>query len=79
MTKVDKGEESMEPRMVHLHYFKLDADYAQWMAEEKYRYRAAQVKSFVKVNGEKVLFNWQMGHDIVLKKAEERLGSGVVE
>ncbi len=33
----------------------------------------------VKVNAEKLLFNWQLGHDLVQKKAEERWGAGVVE
>ena len=31
------------------------------------------------MNGEKLLFNWQMGRDLVQKKAEERWGAGVVE
>ena len=45
----------------------------------KHLYRSAQAKAAVKVNGEKLLFNWQMGRDLVQKKAEERWGSGVVE
>jgi predicted nuclease of restriction endonuclease-like (RecB) superfamily len=45
----------------------------------KHRYRSAQVKAAVKVNAEKLLFNWQLGRDLVQKKAEERWGSGVVE
>ena len=45
----------------------------------KHRYRSAQVKAAVKVNSEKLLFNWQMGRDLVQKKAEERWGAGVVE
>jgi len=45
----------------------------------KHRYRSAQVKAAVKVNGEKLLFNWQMGRDLVQKKAEERWGAGVVK
>ena len=45
----------------------------------KHRYRSAQVKAAVKVNGEKLLFNWQLGRDLVQKKAEERWGAGVVE
>jgi len=45
----------------------------------KYRYRSAQVKAAVKVNAEKLLWNWQMGRDLVQKKAEERWGAGVVE
>ncbi len=33
----------------------------------------------VRVNGEKLLFNWQLGRDIVIKKAECRWGAGIVE
>lgn len=57
----------------------LDAEYAGWIAEVKHRYRSAQVKAAVKVNAEKLLFNWQMSRDLVQKKAEERWGAGVVE
>jgi len=47
--------------------------------EGDYHCTEAQVKAAVKVNGEKLLFNWQMGRDLVQKKAEERWGAGVVE
>ena len=65
--------------MVKSHDVKLDVEYAEWIAEIKHRYRSAQVKAAVKVNGEKLLFNWQLGRDLVQKKAEERWGAGVVE
>lgn len=68
-----------EPRIVKSHDITLDAEYAEWIAEVKHRYRSAQVKAAVKVNSEKLLFNWQLGRDLVVKKAEERWGSGVVE
>lgn len=67
------------PMMVSSHDVKLDAEYAEWIAEVKHRYRSAQVKAAVKVNAEKLLWNWQMGRDLVQKKAEERWGAGVVE
>ena len=79
MDKQKKEIEYSEPRMVKSHDVKLDAEYAEWIAEVKHRYRSAQVKAAVKVNGEKLLFNWQMGRDLVQKKAEERWGAGVVE
>ncbi|MCQ2214332.1 MAG: PDDEXK nuclease domain-containing protein [Bacteroidales bacterium] len=66
-------------RIVHSHDVHLDTDYAQWLVELKSRYRSAQVKAAVKVNAEKLLFNWQLGRDLVIKKAEERWGTGVVE
>lgn len=68
-----------KPQVVRSHDVQLDAEYAQWIAELKFRYRSAQVKAAVRVNSEKLLFNWQLGRDLVQKKAEERWGSGVVE
>ena len=68
-----------EPRIVRSHDIRIDTDYVNWIAEVKNRYRSAQVKAAVKVNAEKLLFNWQLGRDLVQKKAEERWGTGVVE
>ena len=68
-----------EPQIVKSHDVQLDADYVQWLGEIKDRYRSAQVKAAVRVNAEQLLFNWQLGRDLVQKKAEERWGSGVVE
>ena len=63
-----------EPHIVKSHDIHIDTDYANWIAEVKHRYRSAQVKAAVKVNAEKLLFNWQLGRDLVQKKAEERWG-----
>lgn len=57
----------------------LDEEYYLWLAEVKSRYRSAQLKAAVKVNSEKLAFNWLLGAEIVQKKAEERWGAGVVE
>jgi len=65
--------------IVKSHDIHIDTEYAEWIAELKHRYRSAQVKAAVKVNAEKLLFNWQLGRDLVQKKAEERWGAGVVE
>lgn len=67
------------PRIVKSHDIHVDAEYAKWIAELKHRYRSAQVKATVRVNAEKLLFNWQLGRDLEQKKAEERWGAGVVE
>ncbi len=76
----NKQDDSLDnPRMVKSHDIHIDAEYAEWIAELKHRYRSAQVKATVKVNAEKLLFNWQLGRDLVQKKAEERWGEGVVE
>ena len=68
-----------QPRIVSSHDIQIDVEYAEWIAEVKHRYRAAQSKAAVKVNSEKLLFNWLLGADLVLKKAEERWGEGIVE
>ena len=57
----------------------LDEDYTLWLADIKNRYRNAQLKAAVKVNSEKLVFNWQLGAELVIKKAEERWGAGIVE
>ena len=77
MAKVNKISE--QPRVVKSHDIHIDTDYAEWIAELKHRYRSAQVKASVRVNAEKLLFNWELGRDLVQKKAEERWGAGVVE
>ena len=76
---MSKEIDKLEPRIVRSHDVHLDADYAEWIADLKYRYRSAQVKASVRVNTEKLLFNWELGRDLVQKKAEEKWGAGVVE
>lgn len=68
-----------ENMVVRSHDVNIDKEYAQWIAELKVRYRSAQAKAAVRVNAEKLLFNWELGRDLVQKKAEERWGAGVVE
>lgn len=65
--------------MTHRHDVKLDKDYSLWLRELKERYRNSQIKASVRVNVEKLLFNWQLGRDLAIRKAEERWGSGIVE
>lgn len=68
-----------KPSVVKIHDVKIDSDYVQWIGEIKSRYRAAQIKAAVKVNAEQLFFNWQLGRDLVTRKAEEKWGSGIVE
>lgn len=67
------------PKVVKIHDVKIDQEYMQWLGEIKARYRNAQIKAAVKVNAEQLLFNWQLGRDLVMRKAEEKWGSGIVE
>lgn len=80
MTQDNKDiKKQTEPYIVMSHDIHIDRDYADWIADIKHRYRSAQVKAAVKVNEEKLLFNWQLGRDLAQMKAEERWGAGVVE
>lgn len=67
------------PKVVKIRNVKIDEEYIQWLNEIKTRYRNAQIKAAVKVNAEQLLFNWQLGRDLVMRKAEEKWGSGIVE
>lgn len=65
--------------VVRIHDVSIDQEYTQWLGEVKARYRNAQIKAAYKVHIEQLVFNWQMGRDLVLRKAEEKWGAGVVE
>lgn len=66
-------------RIVKIHDVKIDKEYAQWLCDVKARYRNAQIKAAVKINSEQLRFNWQLGRDLVERKAEEKWGAGIVE
>lgn len=68
-----------KPKVVKIHDVQIDREYIQWIGEIKSRYRSAQIKAAVKINAEQLLFNWQLGRDLVIRKAEEKWGSGIVE
>lgn len=68
-----------DPHIVRVNDFRIDADYAAWVSELKRRYVSAQIKASIKINTEKLRFNWSIGRDLVTLKAEKRWGSGVVE
>ena len=67
------------PMIVKSHDILVDSSYSDWLLDIKSRYRGTQIKAAVKVNTEQLLFNWLLGKDLVLRKAEERWGSGIVE
>lgn len=68
-----------KPKVVKIHDVKVDREYKQWLRDIKSRYRNAQIKAALKVNAEQLLFNWQLGRDLVERKAVEKWGTGVVE
>ncbi len=66
-------------RIVKSHDVMIDKEYVQWIQDIKQRFHSAQIKAAVKVNSEQLLFNWQLGRDLVVRKAEEKWGRGIVE
>lgn len=67
-----------EPHIVRVNDFRIDADYAAWVSEIKRRYFSTQINAAVRINTDKLRFNWSLGRDLVIRKAEEKWGSGVV-
>ncbi len=68
-----------KPYIASSHDVRLDKDYNDWLDELDSRYQRAITRTAIKVNGEKLLWNWQTGRDLVLRKAEEKWGTGIVE
>lgn len=52
-------------KVVKIHDVNVDRDYMQWLGEIKSRYRSAQAKASVHINVEQLIFNWQLGRDLV--------------
>ncbi len=67
-----------QPELVTSQGVNLDSEYVHWIHEIKQRFRNSQIKAAVKVNSEQLLFNWQLGRDLVVRKVEEKWGTGIV-
>ncbi|MCF0180846.1 MAG: DUF1016 family protein [Muribaculaceae bacterium] len=65
--------------IVSSHNVKCDQEYYTWLRELKTTYHNAQERAAVKVNSESLLWKWRLGRDLVMRKAEQRWGAGVVE
>ena len=46
------------PRIVSVKDFRIDSEYIAWISEIKRRYISAQIKASIKINTEKLRFNW---------------------
>ena len=68
-----------EPFAVKIHDVHIEEEYVEWVNVLKTTYRKSQIRAAVKVNSEKLLWTWQLGRDLVQRKAEERWGTGIVE
>ncbi len=68
-----------KPQVIKSHDVQLDAEYAQWIAELKFRYRSAQVKAATRVNEEMLRFYWSVGEDMEMRQMENRYGTRFYE
>jgi len=68
-----------KPEFVKRDSLIVDADYVQWLADVKARFREGQARALVKVNDEMLRFYWSVGRDLVTLRAETRWGAGVVK
>lgn len=75
MSKKDNNEVN-SPFFVNREAMAPTKDYVEWLTDLKKRYRKAQVRAAVKVNGEMLRFYWSLGRDIMVKNADAKWGSG---
>ena len=66
------GWEASLPRAVRSHGVVSDDGYSEWARETRHRWHGTQPKAAVGVNSERLLFNWQLNRDPVLRKDGER-------
>ena len=54
-------------------------EYVVWLSEIKARFRQTQIKASIHVNTSMLEFYWSVGRDLVILRAEERWGAGIVK
>lgn len=65
--------------IVNSHNVVCDIEYSTWVEDLKQSYRNAQANAVIKTNFERLKWYWHTGGELVIRKAEERWGVGVVE
>lgn len=78
MSKKDNNEVN-SPFFVNREAMAPTKDYVEWLTDLKKRYRKAQVRAAVKVNGEMLQFYWSLGRDIMVQNADAKWGSGFLK
>ncbi|MCR5193840.1 MAG: PDDEXK nuclease domain-containing protein [Bacteroidales bacterium] len=53
-----------------------DKEYVSWLHDLKERYMRSQVRTVIQTQNEMLTYYWNLGRDIVKKKAESKWGSG---
>lgn len=67
-----------KPMFVNRDVAEMTVEYKRWLSEIKQRYRRAQVRAAVKVNGEMLNFYWELGKDIFELTKTAKYGDGLL-
>lgn len=68
-----------KPMFVNRELAEMTEEYKSWLSELKQRYRRAQVRAVVKVNGEMLNFYWELGRDICAMSKTAKYGDGLLK
>lgn len=68
-----------KPMFVNRELAEMTKEYKSWLSELKQRYRRAQVRAVVKVNGEMLNFYWELGRDICAMSKTAKYGDGLLK
>lgn len=68
-----------KPMFVNREPASMTTEYKSWLSELKKRYRKAQVRAAVKVNGEMLNFYWELGRDICIMSKSAKYGDGLLK
>lgn len=68
-----------KPMFVNRELAEMTEEYKSWLSELKQRYRRAQVRAVVKVNGEMLNFYWELGRDICVMSKTSKYGDGLLK
>lgn len=68
-----------KPMFVNREPDEMTVEYKSWLTELKQRYRRAQVRAVVKVNGEMLNFYWELGRDIFAMSRNAKYGDGLLK
>ncbi len=67
------------PSFVYRDGMTTNREYVEWLSDVKARFRHSQIKASIRVNTSMLDFYWSVGRDLVVLRAEESWGAGVVK
>lgn len=73
------SDKDKKPIFVNRDLAEMTQEYKNWLSELKRRYRNAQVRAVVKVNGEMLNFYWELGRDICALLENAKYGDGLLK